>query len=95
MNIVTGDEYDGILELKQHLIQNFQVKDLGWLCYLLGIEIAQSRTWIIIFRIEYAMDVLGETGMLDCEPIDTSMIPNVKLVPNQGVLSIPKKVQKT
>jgi len=28
-NIVTGDEYGGMLELKQHLIKNFQVKDLG------------------------------------------------------------------
>ncbi|RVW25906.1 Retrovirus-related Pol polyprotein from transposon RE2 [Vitis vinifera] len=32
----------------------------------------------------YALDILEETGMLDCKPIDTPMDPNVKLVPGQG-----------
>ena len=30
------------------------------------------------------LDILEETGMLDCETIDTPMDPNVKLVPGQG-----------
>ncbi|RVW11978.1 Retrovirus-related Pol polyprotein from transposon TNT 1-94 [Vitis vinifera] len=29
-------------------------------------------------------DILEETGMLDCKPVDTPMDPNVKLVPGQG-----------
>ena len=29
------------------------------------------------------MDILEETGMLDCKPIDTPIDPNVKLVPRQ------------
>jgi len=41
------------------------------------------------------MDILGETGMLDCELVDTSMIPNVKLVPNQGEsFAYPKKCKR-
>ncbi|RVW98382.1 Retrovirus-related Pol polyprotein from transposon RE2 [Vitis vinifera] len=32
----------------------------------------------------YALDILEETGMLDCKPVDTPMDPNVKLVPRQG-----------
>ena len=30
------------------------------------------------------MDILEETGLLDCKPVDTPMDPNVKLVPGQG-----------
>ena len=30
------------------------------------------------------MDILADTGMLDCKPVDISMDPNVKLVPGQG-----------
>ena len=30
------------------------------------------------------MDILADTGMLDCKPVDTFMDPNVKLVPGQG-----------
>ena len=30
------------------------------------------------------LDILEETGMLDCKPVNTPMDPNVKLVPRQG-----------
>ncbi|RVX13112.1 Retrovirus-related Pol polyprotein from transposon RE1 [Vitis vinifera] len=33
---------------------------------------------------KYALDILEETGMLDCKPVDTPMDPNVKLEPGQG-----------
>ena len=33
---------------------------------------------------KYVLDILEETGMLDCKPVDTPMDPNVKLVPGQG-----------
>ena len=33
---------------------------------------------------KYVLDILEETGMLDCKPIDTPMDPNVKLVLGQG-----------
>ena len=32
------------------------------------------------------MDILTDTGMLDCKPVDTPMDPNVKLVLGQGEL---------
>ncbi|RVW89031.1 Retrovirus-related Pol polyprotein from transposon RE2 [Vitis vinifera] len=35
------------------------------------------------FQRKYALDILEETGMLDCKPIDTPMDPNVKLVSGQ------------
>ncbi|RVW32163.1 Retrovirus-related Pol polyprotein from transposon RE1 [Vitis vinifera] len=59
-------------------------KDLGKLKYFLGIEIAQSSSGVVLSQRKYALDILEETGMLDCKPIDTPMDPNVKLVPGQG-----------
>ena len=32
------------------------------------------------------MDILTDTDMLDCKPVDTPMDPNVKFVPGQGEL---------
>ena len=52
--------------------------------YFLGIEVAQSRSGIVISQGKYALDILEETGMMGCRPIDTSMDPNVKLLPGQG-----------
>ena len=33
---------------------------------------------------KYALDILEETGMLECKLVDTPMNPNVKLVPGEG-----------
>lgn len=82
--VITGNDHDGIAGLKQHLTHHFQTKDLGRLRYFLGIEVAQSKEGISISQRKYALDILEETGMLDCKPIDTPMDPNVKLLPNQG-----------
>ncbi|RVW29613.1 Retrovirus-related Pol polyprotein from transposon TNT 1-94 [Vitis vinifera] len=45
---------------------------------------AQSNSGVVLSQRKYALDILEETGMLDCKPIDTPMDPNVKLVPGQG-----------
>nr|CAN63917.1 hypothetical protein VITISV_019573 [Vitis vinifera] len=57
--------------------------DLGKLKYLLGIEIAQSSSGVVLSQRKYALDILEETCMLDCKPVDTLMDPNVKLIPGQ------------
>ena len=79
--IITGSDQDGIQKLKQHLFSHFQTKDLGKLKYFLSIEVAQSNSEVIISQRKYTLDILIDTGMLDCKLVDTSMDPNVKLVP--------------
>ena len=78
--IITNSDQDGIQKLKQHLLTHFQIKDLGKLKYFPGIEIAQSSSSVVLSQRKYALDILEETGMLDCKPVDTPMDPNVKLV---------------
>ncbi|RVX16320.1 Retrovirus-related Pol polyprotein from transposon RE1 [Vitis vinifera] len=82
--IITGNDQNGIQKLKQHLFTHFQTKDLGKLNYFLGIEIAQFSSGVVLSQRKYALDILEETGMLDCKPVDTPMDPNVKLIPGQG-----------
>ncbi|RVW83299.1 Retrovirus-related Pol polyprotein from transposon RE1 [Vitis vinifera] len=82
--VITGSDQNGIQKLKQHLFTHFQTKDFGKLKYFLGIEIAQSSSGVVISQRKYALDILEETGMFDCKPVDTPMDPNVKLIPGQG-----------
>ncbi|RVX22875.1 Retrovirus-related Pol polyprotein from transposon RE1 [Vitis vinifera] len=82
--VITGSDQNGIQKLKQHLFTHFQTKDLGKLKYFLGIEIAQSSFGVVLSQRKYALDILEETGMLDCKPVDTPMDPNVKLISGQG-----------
>ena len=93
--VITGNDQDDITNLKQHLFKHFQTKDLGRLKYFLGIEVAQSSSDIVISQRNCALDILKETGMMGCRPIDTPMDPNVKLLPGQGEpLSIPERYKR-
>ena len=47
---------------------------------------ARSNSGVVISQRKYILDILADTGMLDCKPIDTPIDPNVKLVPGQGEL---------
>ena len=82
--VIIGSDQDGIQKLKQHLFTHFQTKDLGKLKYFLGIEIAQSSSSVVFSQRKYALNILEETDMLDCKPVDIPMDPNVKLVLGQG-----------
>lgn len=79
-----GSDQDGIKQLKTHLFHHFQTKDLGLLRYFLGIKVAQSSSGIVISQRKYALDILEETRMSDCRPIDSHMDPNSKLSHGQG-----------
>lgn len=82
--VVTGNDDIKISQSKQHLSSHFQTKDLGHLKYFLGIEVAQSKEDIIISERKYALDILQETGMINCRPVDSPMDPNQKLMAKQG-----------
>ncbi|RVX13579.1 Retrovirus-related Pol polyprotein from transposon RE2 [Vitis vinifera] len=81
--VITGSDQNGIQKLKQYLFTHFQTKDLGKLKYFLGIEIAQSNSGVVLSQRKYVLDILEETGMLDCKLVDTPMDPNVKLISGQ------------
>ena len=44
--IITGDDKQGIDDLKRYLPNSFRTKDLGKLRYFLGIKIARSKEGI-------------------------------------------------
>jgi len=63
--VLTGSDHHGISQVKQHLCQHFQTKDLGKLRYFLGIEVAQSNIGIVISQRKYALDILEEIGLMN------------------------------
>lgn len=42
-------------------------------------KVTRNKTGISVSQIKCVIDLLKETGVLMCEPIDTPMDPNVKL----------------
>ncbi|CAL2243576.1 unnamed protein product [Prunus armeniaca] len=77
--IVTGDDQAEMQNLHKYLASEFEMKSLGDLKYFLGIEVARSKHGIFLSQRKYILDLLAETGMLDCKPIDTPSEQNHKL----------------
>ena len=55
--IITGDNLNGIQELKDFPSQQFEMKDLGHLSYFLGLEITHSKDGLYITQAKYAFDL--------------------------------------
>ena len=68
--IITGDDQDEIDRLEKRLSEEFEMKDLGGLKYFLGIEVARTKEGISLSQRKYVLDLLTETGMLDCKPVE-------------------------
>ncbi|RVW22525.1 hypothetical protein CK203_109460 [Vitis vinifera] len=56
------------------------MKDLGPLKYFLRIEVSRSSEGIFLSQRKYALDLLQETGMSGCQPVDTPIKKGGNLV---------------
>lgn len=70
--IVKGNDLNGMESLKNRLMKEFEIKELGKLKYFLGIEVAYSEQGIFISKQKYVIDLLKKkTGKLRCKPAET------------------------
>ena len=74
--IITGDDKVEIESLKKNLNREFEMKDLGPLKYFLGIEVLRSKEGIFLRQKKYILDLLAETGLLDCKPSEVPVMVN-------------------
>ena len=77
--IVTGNDRVEIERIKKKLACDFEKKELGNLRYFLKMEVARNKNGISISQRKYVLNLLKETEMMGCIPVDTLMDANVKL----------------
>jgi hypothetical protein len=82
--VVTGNDDEEIRNLKKMLAKSFDVKDLGFLHFFLGIEVAYGAQGIYLSQRKYVLDLLAETGMLGSKPAATPIEPNLRITRNSG-----------
>lgn len=71
--IVTGNNHDLIHRLIIHLSKDFNLKDLGPLCYFLVLEVQYFHGGLILFQTKYGIDFLIKSGMINSSKINTSI----------------------
>jgi len=69
--LVASEDTDWINEIKQKLMGDFDIKDLGVASYCLGLEIHQGDGEITLSQSGYIKDILVKYGMEGCNPVST------------------------
>lgn len=77
--LVTGSNLKLIHEFKQEMATKFEMSDLGRLTYYLGIGVSQYAGGITLSQERYALKILEEAGMSECNLCHIPMEPNLKL----------------
>jgi hypothetical protein len=66
--IVTGSDSKLLNHVKTSLRKKFEMIDLGFLRYFLGLQVLQTNEGIFLFQSKYACDLLRRFHMDDCKP---------------------------
>ena len=74
--ILIRSDLEEIKRLREKLFEEFEMKDLGELRYFLGIKVMRSERGIFISQKKYVLDLLAETGMIDCKPVEMTIVVN-------------------
>jgi len=76
--IITSDDIDGISVLKKELARRFEMKNLGYLRYFLGIEVAYSPKRYLISQSKYVADIIERARFTDNKTVDTPIDVNAR-----------------
>jgi hypothetical protein len=71
-----------IVECKLALTSEFEMKDLGMMNYLLGLEVWQRNDEIFLSQGKYTVETLKKFGMKNCKSMPTPMVMDLKKMNN-------------
>jgi hypothetical protein len=82
--LITGDDNDYIVFVKERLREQFMMSDLGPLSYFLGIEVTMTSHGYYLSQHKYLQDLIARSGLSDTRTATTPMELNLQLRPNDG-----------
>eukprot|EP00253_Pinus_taeda_P008618 PITA_08618 len=82
--LMTGNNESYIASIKKELGKSFEMIDLGYVHYYLGIEVTQHPKSIFVSQKKYIGDLLNIFGMTECNPLTIPMEQSLKLTSIEG-----------
>eukprot|EP00253_Pinus_taeda_P010003 PITA_10003 len=82
--LMTGNNESYIASIKKELGKCFEMTNLGYVHYYLGIEVTQHPKSIFLSQKKYIGDLLNRFGMIECNPLSTPMEQNLNLTSIEG-----------
>ncbi|XP_061353980.1 uncharacterized mitochondrial protein AtMg00810-like [Gastrolobium bilobum] len=84
--VILGDCLEEINRVKSYLDNRFKIKDSGNLRYFLGLEVARSKSGIIVNQRKYTLELISDARLLDAKSVSTLMDSLCKLSCTQGTI---------
>jgi hypothetical protein len=78
--ILIGSDSKLLNNVKTSLKKKFEMTDLGFLHYFLGLKFLQTNEGIFLSQSNYACDLIHHFHMDDCKPSPSPFKPGLKLV---------------
>lgn len=85
--IITSNDTNETAISKKRAKEELKIKELGDLKFFLGIVVSRSRKGIIICNSKYIIELLKESGKLECKLIST-------LLPRNGTVVHLRKIHQ-
>ena len=82
--IITGDDMQGIQDLKHFLGHQFEMKDLIPLNYFLGLEVSSYADGYYLTQAKYTSDLISRASITDSKIVDTPNEYNCRLNSHDG-----------
>eukprot|EP00253_Pinus_taeda_P031994 PITA_31994 len=79
-----GNNESYMASIKKELRKSFEMTDLGYVHYYLGIQVTKHPKSIFLSQKKYIGDLLNMFGMTECNPLTTPMEQNLKLTSIEG-----------
>jgi hypothetical protein len=77
--VITGTKDAEVAAFKEEMKATFQISDMRFLSFYLGIEVHQGNSGITLRQIAYAKRVIELAGLIDCNLALTLMEKRLKL----------------
>ncbi|GKB39599.1 retrovirus-related pol polyprotein from transposon RE1 [Tanacetum coccineum] len=87
--ILTGNNETMLTSFTMHLNSEFTIKDLGDLCYFLGLEVSYTEDGLFLSQEKYAKDILTRADLLDSKPVATPLATNELFISDEPSFSDP------
>jgi hypothetical protein len=77
--LLTGNKKEKLSWLKHQLLNKFEMSDLGFLHFYLGVEFLVSKVGLMFTQHAYILSILKEFKMDDVNPISIPLLEGLKL----------------
>ncbi|KAK4411815.1 Retrovirus-related Pol polyprotein from transposon RE1 [Sesamum angolense] len=84
--LITGTSDTLIQNVKSYLDRLFTIKDLGFVKYFLGLEVARSTDGLSVSQHKYICDIVTELHLQDAKTCTTPLPSGLKFSANEGAL---------